>query len=67
MRESKSLAAARLEAEEAQAGFKTAVRSLGRSAESARIETTAKARRYAPLALGAAGVALVAGVLLRRR
>lgn len=67
MGESKAVAAARVEAEAAQAGFVEAVGNLGRSADSARIETTARAKRVAPIAIAAAGALTVIGLLRKLR
>jgi hypothetical protein len=61
----KELAAARAEAEAAQAGFVQAVGSLGSAAGSAKAEATGTARRFAPIAIAAAG-ALMAVSMLRR-
>ena len=63
MRENKSVAAARVEAEAAQAGFVEAVGNFGSSADSARMEATASAKRIAPIAIAAAGALLVVGVI----
>jgi len=67
MRENKTVAAARVEAEAAQAGFVEAVGSFGSSADSARMEATASAKRIAPIAIAAAGALLVVGVIRKLR
>ena len=67
MRENKSVAAARVEAEAAQAGFVEAVGNFGSSADSARMEATASAKRIAPIAIAAAGALLVVGVFRKLR
>ena len=67
MRENKSVAAARVEAEAAQAGFVEAVGNFGSSADSARMEATASAKRVAPIAIAAAGALLVVGVIRKLR
>ncbi len=67
MRENKSVAAARVEAEAAQAGFVEAVGNFGSSADSARMEATASAKRIAPIAIAAAGALLVVGVIRKLR
>jgi hypothetical protein len=67
MRESKAVAEARAEAEAAQAGFVEAVGSLGHSASSAKLETTARAKRVAPIAIAVAGAMTAVGVLRKLR
>jgi|LakMenEpi03Aug12_release.lakeMendotaPanAssembly.Ray.scaffolds.fasta_scaffold415297_1 hypothetical protein len=67
MRENKQVAAARVEAEAAQAGFVEAVGNLGSSADSARLEATASAKRIAPIAIAAAGALVLVGVLRKLR
>ncbi|MCX6391991.1 MAG: hypothetical protein NTX95_05800 [Actinobacteria bacterium] len=67
MRENKNVAAARVEAEAAQAGFVEAVGNFGSSADSARMEATASAKRVAPIAIAAAGALLVVGVIRKLR
>lgn len=67
MRENKNVAAARVEAEAAQAGFVEAVGNFGSSADSARMEATASAKRIAPIAIAAAGALLVVGVIRKLR
>ena len=67
MRENKNIAAARAEAEAAQAGFVEAVGNFGSSADSARMEATASAKRVAPIAIAAAGALLVVGVIRKLR
>jgi hypothetical protein len=67
MRENKTVAAARVEAEAAQAGFVEAVGNFGSSADSARMEATASAKRVAPIAIAAAGALLVVGVIRKLR
>ena len=67
MAESRAVREARAEAEAAQQGFVDAVGSLGRSADSARLETTARAKRIAPMAIAAAGALTVVGVLRKLR
>ncbi len=61
------LAAARAEAEAAQAGFVAAVDDLGSAAGSAKAEATGQARRIAPVAIAAAGALMVVGILRRLR
>lgn len=67
MRENKQVAAARAEAEAAQAGFVEAVGNFGSSADSARMEATASAKRVAPIAIAAAGALVVLGVIRKLR
>ena len=67
MRENKQVAAARAEAEAAQAGFVEAVGHFGSSADSARMEATASAKRVAPIAIAAAGALVVLGVIRKLR
>jgi len=67
MRENKNVTAARVEAEAAQAGFVEAVGNFGSSADSARMEATASAKRVAPIAIAAAGALLVVGVIRKLR
>jgi hypothetical protein len=67
MGETKPVAAAREEAEAAQAGFVEAVGNLGRSASSAQADATARAKRVAPIALAAAGALLAVGLLRKLR
>jgi hypothetical protein len=67
MRESKAVAAAREEAEAAQAGFVEAVGGLGRSASTAQADATARARRIAPIAIAAAGALMAVGLLRKLR
>ncbi len=67
MRPGKATAAAQAEVEAAQQGLRSALATLGSSAGDAKLETTAKAKRIAPIALGVAGAAIVAKLLLRRR
>jgi hypothetical protein len=67
MRENKNVAAARVEAEAAQAGFVEAVGNFGSSADSARMEAAASAKRVAPIAIAAAGALLVVGVIRKLR
>jgi len=63
----KDLAAARAEAEAAQAGFVEAVGGLGSAAGSAKAEAAGTARRFAPIAIAAAGALMAVGVLRRLR
>ncbi len=63
----KDLAAARAEAEAAQAGFVQAVGSLGSAAGSAKAEATGTARRFAPIAIAAAGALMAVSVLRKLR
>lgn len=65
MAENARVAAARAEAEAAQAGFVSAVGNFGSTAGSAKNEVTAKAKRFAPIAIAAAG-ALVAISVVRK-
>jgi hypothetical protein len=67
MRENKNVAAARAEAEAAQAGFVEAVGNFGSSADSARMEATASAKRVAPIAIAAAGALVLVGVIRKLR
>jgi hypothetical protein len=67
MRENKTIAAARAEAEAAQAGFVEAVGNLGSSADTARMEATASAKRIAPIAIAAAGALVLVGVIRKLR
>jgi len=67
MRENKNVAAARAEAEAAQAGFVKAVGNFGSSADSARMEATASAKRIAPIAIAAAGALVLVGVIRKLR
>ena len=67
MRENKNVAAARAEAEAAQAGFVEAVGNFGSSADSARVEATASAKRVAPIAIAAAGALVLVGVIRKLR
>ena len=67
MRENKAVAAARVEAKAAQAGFVEAVGNLGTSAESARVEATASAKSIAPIAIAAAGALVLVGVIRKLR
>lgn len=67
MRENKAVAAARAEAEAAQAGFVEAVGNLGSSADTARMEATASAKRVAPIAIAAAGALVLFGVIRKLR
>jgi hypothetical protein len=67
MRENKHVAAARAEAEAAQAGFVEAIGSFGSSADSARTEATASAKRVAPIAIAAAGALVVVGIIRKLR
>ncbi|MFM7247882.1 MAG: hypothetical protein ACKO2Y_10490 [Actinomycetota bacterium] len=63
----KDLAAARAEAEAAQADFVQAVGSLGLAAGSARAEATCTAPRFAPIAIAAAGALMAVSVLRKLR
>ena len=63
----KQLAAARAEAEAAQAGFVEAVGDLGRSASTAQADATARAKRIAPIALAATGALMAVGLLRKLR
>ena len=65
MAENAKVAAARAEAEAAQAGLVSAVGSFGTTAGSAKDEVSAKAERFAPIAIAAAG-ALVAISVVRK-
>ncbi len=67
MAENKNVAAARAEAEAAQAGFVEAVGNLGSSADSARVEATASAKRIAPIAIAAAGALVLVGIIRKLR
>ncbi len=61
------LAAARAEAEAAQAGLIEAVGNLGAAAGSAKDEATAKAKRIAPIAIAAAGALMAVSVIRKLR
>jgi|GEM_PF-1616461 len=63
----KAVAAARAEAEAAQAGFVSAVGNFGRAAGSAKTQATASAKRFAPIAIGMAGALVVVGILRKLR
>ncbi len=67
MAENKAVAAARAEAEAAQAGFISAVGNFGRAAGSAKTQATASAKRFAPIAVGMAGALIVVGILRKLR
>ena len=67
MGESKHVAAARAEAEAAQAGLVDAVGNLGRSASTAQADATARAKRIAPIAIAAAGALVAVGLLRKLR
>ncbi len=67
MGENKAVAAARAEAEAAQAGFVSAVGNFGRAAGSAKSEMSASAKRFAPIAIGMAGALVVVGILRKLR
>ena len=67
MRENQHVAAARAEAEAAQAGFVEAIGTFGSSADSARLEATASAKRVAPIAIAAAGALVIVGVIRKLR
>ena len=61
------LAAARAEAEAAQAGLVEAVGNLGSAAGSAKDEAAAKAKRFAPIAVAAAGALMAVSVIRKLR
>lgn len=61
------VAAARAEAEAAQAGLIEAVGSFGSAAGSAKDEAAATAKRFAPVAIAAAGALMAVSVIRKLR